>query len=66
MDSSTFSLETALNQLRETVEKMQMSSLNFDENIRLFREGTEIVKNCRKYLDESELMIRQLIDEEKK
>ena len=56
-----FSLEESLVSLRETIDNMQMSSLDFDENVRLFKEGTGLINDCRKYLDESELMINQLI-----
>lgn len=57
-----FSLEEKLTQIREILEKMQMSSLNFDENVKLFTNGTQMIKECRAYLDESELLIKRLID----
>jgi len=57
-----FSLEDKLQEIRDILEKMQVSSLNFDENVKLFTNGTQLIKECRSYLDESELLIKKLID----
>ena len=59
-----FSLEASLKEIREIVEKMQMSSMDFDENVRLFKAGSELINASRSYLDESELLIKKLIEGE--
>ena len=59
-----FSLEESLKEIREILEKMELSTMDFDENIKMFTRGTSLIKECRTYLDESELMIRKLIDSE--
>lgn len=61
-EKENFSLESNLKTIREIVDKMQLSNLDFDENVRLFTEGTEMIKACRDYLDESELLIKKLLD----
>jgi exodeoxyribonuclease VII small subunit len=57
-----FSLEERLQEIRGIVEKMQMSNLDFDANVKLFSRGTQLIKDCRKYLDDSELQIKKLIE----
>ncbi len=59
-----FSLEKKLKELRALVDKMQSGNLGFDENVSLFKEGTSVIKECRTYLDESELLIRKLVGDE--
>ena len=59
-----FSLENALDRLREIVGEMQDSEVNFDTNINLFREGSELIKNSREYLDNAELLIQKLIEKD--
>lgn len=59
-----FSMEEELRAIRATLEKMQASQLDFDQNIKLFTEGTARIKACRSYLDRAELMIKQLIEGE--
>lgn len=57
-----FSLEEKLREIRALLDKMQSGDQNFDENMRLFQEGTSAIKECREYLDGAELAIKQVID----
>lgn len=61
-EKTEFSLEQELKNLRGILDKMQMSNLDFDENIKLFTTGTEKIEACRDYLDRAEMMIKQLIE----
>lgn len=58
----SFSLEQKLSELRELVEKMNQGVSNFDSQVALFQKGTSLIEECRKYLDQSEMKIQQLID----
>jgi exodeoxyribonuclease VII small subunit len=60
--NETFSLEEKLKQIREILQKMQMGANDFDENIRLFTQGTVLIAECRKYLDTAEMSVKQLIN----
>lgn len=60
--SPDFSLEEELRAIRGILEKMQASQLDFDQNIKLFTEGTTRIQACRGYLDHAELLIKQLIE----
>ncbi|MEM1000721.1 MAG: exodeoxyribonuclease VII small subunit [Bacteroidota bacterium] len=56
-----FSLEAKLREVRLLLDKMQRGDQNFDENMRLFQQGTQTIQACRDYLDQAELSIRELI-----
>jgi exodeoxyribonuclease VII small subunit len=59
-----FSLEDALAEIRAIVDKMQQGVSDFDQQVALFEAGTKLIKDCRAYLNQSELQIQQLIDGE--
>jgi exodeoxyribonuclease VII small subunit len=56
-----FSLEEKLREIREILQKMQMGANDFDENIKLFTQGTAMIADCRKYLDTAEMSVKLLI-----
>jgi exodeoxyribonuclease VII small subunit len=62
-EEEKFSLEKKLKELRALVDKMQGGSQGFDENVEMFRNGTQLIRDCRAFLDESELLIRKLVEE---
>ena len=59
--AENFSLEEKLKEIREILQSMQVGVNDFDENIRLFTKGTELIGECRNYLDEAELSVKQLV-----
>ena len=64
MKETPFTLERNLKKIRDIIEKMQMGDLDFDENVALFKEGSETIAACKKYLDQSELLIKKLVEGE--
>lgn len=63
-EEKAFSLESSLQELRKILDDMQNGNLNFDENVALFTQGAGLIRECRAYLDRSELMIKKLIEGE--
>ncbi len=61
-ENEPFSLEDSLREIREILQKMQMGANDFDENIKLFTQGTALIADCRKYLDTAEMSVKQLIN----
>lgn len=57
-----FSLEEKLKEIREILQKMQVGANDFDENLKLFAQGTALIGECRKYLDTAEVSVKQLIN----
>lgn len=63
-ENSEFSLEEKLKEIRALLQKMQAGNQDFDANIKLFTQGTELIEACREYLDTAEMSIKKLIDTE--
>ena len=57
-----FSLEQKLRHIRDLLKQMQEGSLDFDENVKLFTQGTGLIEECRNYLDQAEMRVQQLIE----
>ena len=55
------SFEQALQRLEEIVKQMERGSLSLDESLRLFEEGTALVRSCGAQLDQAELKIVRLM-----
>ena len=59
-----FSLEKQLAEIRGIVEKMQQGTVDFDEQITMFKKGQTLIKNCQEFLNKAEMEIQQLVDGE--
>jgi exodeoxyribonuclease VII small subunit len=61
-EQQQFSLEDKLREIKEILQKMQLGGNDFDENIKLFTQGTALIAQCRGYLDTAEVSIKQLVE----
>lgn len=55
------SFETAMKRLEEIVRTMEHGELPLEESLKLFEEGTALVRTCTKQLDEAEMKIVKLM-----
>ena len=55
------SFETAMKRLEEIVRTMERGELPLEESLKLFEEGTALVRSCTKQLDEAEMKIVKLM-----
>lgn len=55
------SFEDALKRLEEIVRQMEQGSVSLEESLRLFEEGTALVRRCGTQLDEAELKVVRLM-----
>ena len=62
MGQEKFSLEDRITEVRKIIDQMQKGVSDFDQQVALFQAGSSMIKECREYLDASELQIKQLID----
>ena len=60
MDQSK-SFEEAMKRLEEIVRTMERGELPLEESLKLFEEGTALVRSCAKQLDEAEMKIVKLM-----
>jgi exodeoxyribonuclease VII small subunit len=56
--------EKSVSRLEEIVRALEGGSVGLDESLRLFEEGTAIVRVLEKTLEGAELRVRKLIDRE--
>lgn len=58
--------EEALNELEETVKKLESGETTLDESMELFEKGISLTRTCRKLLSDAQLKVTQLVGGEEK
>lgn len=58
-DNQTF--EASMARLEQIVRAMERGDVALEESLKLFQEGTKLVKNCQKLLDEAQLQIKKIM-----
>jgi exodeoxyribonuclease VII small subunit len=61
MNLQNNSFEANMQRLEQIVRAMERGDVALDESLKLFQEGTELVKNCAKMLDEAELQVQKVM-----
>lgn len=61
MNQQTMTFEASMQRLEQIVRAMERGDVALDESLKLFQEGTELVKNCAKMLDEAELQVKKVM-----
>ena len=59
MNQATF--EEDLKRLEQIVRAMERGEVALEESLKLFQEGTELVRNCQKLLDEAQLQVKKIM-----
>ena len=47
--------------LEQIVRAMERGDVALEESLKLFQEGTELVRNCQKLLDDAQLQIKKIM-----
>ena len=58
LNNKTF--EENMQRLEQIVRAMERGDVALDESLKLFEEGTELVRHCGKLLDEAELQVKKI------
>ena len=61
MNSENMTFEANMHRLEQIVRAMERGDVPLEESLKLFQEGTELVKNCSKMLDEAQLQVRKVM-----
>lgn len=61
MSKTKQSFEENMTRLEQIVRAMERGEAPLDESLKLFQEGTELVRSCAKLLDEAELQIKKVM-----
>ena len=59
--SKQATFEESMKRLEEIVSRMEQGSVTLEESLTLFEEGTGLVKQCSKQLDDAELKVVRLM-----
>ncbi len=59
MKEMTF--EAAMARLEQIVRAMERGDVALEESLKLFQEGTELVRNCSKLLEEARLQVNVIL-----
>lgn len=61
MNEKNMTFEASMQRLEQIVRTLERGDAQLDESLKLFQEGTELVRSCGKMLDEAELQIKKVM-----
>ena len=61
MNKNNRTFEENMQRLEQIVRAMERGDVALEESLKLFQEGTELVRNCGKLLDEAELQVKKIM-----
>ena len=64
MNQENQTFEASMARLEQIVRAMERGDVALDESLKLFQEGTELVRNCQKLLDDAQLQIKKIMASE--
>ena len=59
--SEKISFEKAMERLEQLVRALERGDAPLDESLKLFQEGTELVRTCGKMLDDAQIQVNKVI-----
>ena len=61
MSKQTMNFEAAMQRLEQIVRAMERGDVALEESLKLFQEGTELVRSCAKLLDDAQMQIQTVM-----
>ena len=61
MSKKSQTFEESMARLEQIVRAMEQGNVPLEESLKLFQEGTELVRSCSKLLDDAQLQIRKVM-----
>lgn len=61
MDRKKNTFEEDMQRLEQIVRAMERGDVPLDESLKLFQEGTELVRICSKLLDDAQLQVKKIM-----
>ena len=61
MDETSKSFEASLERLETIVRQLEQGNAPLEESLKLFQEGTELIRNCGKLLDDAQLQVKKIM-----
>ena len=61
MNQNNRTFEENMGRLEQIVRAMERGDVALEESLKLFQEGTELVRSCGKLLDDAELQVKKIM-----
>ena len=61
MNQNNNTFEANMQRLEQIVRAMERGDVPLDESLKLFQEGTELVRICSKLLDDAQLQVKKIM-----
>ena len=61
MNQQNKTFEQSMQRLEQIVRAMERGDVALEESLKLFQEGTELVRSCSKLLEEAELQVKKIM-----
>lgn len=61
MNKKNATFEESMARLEQIVRSLEQGNVPLEESLKLFREGTELVRSCGKLLDDAKLQIEKVM-----
>ena len=61
MNPENMTFEASMQRLEQIVRTMERGDAPLEESLKLFQEGTELVRSCGKLLEEAELHVKKIM-----
>lgn len=61
MNEQNQTFEASMQRLEQIVRAMERGDVALEESLKLFQEGTELVRSCGNLLDEAELQVKKVM-----
>ena len=61
MNQNNMTFEQSMQRLEQIVRAMERGDVALEESLKLFQEGTELVRNCNQLLDDAQLQVKKIM-----
>lgn len=61
MNQQNKTFEESMARLEQIVRAMERGDVALEESLKLFQEGTELVRSCQKLLDDAQLQVKKIM-----
>ena len=61
MSEKSMKFEASMERLEAIVRQLEQGNAPLDESLKLFQEGTELVRSCQKLLDDAQLQVKKIM-----
>ena len=61
MNQPNLTFEASMARLEQIVRAMERGDVALDESLKLFQEGTELVRTCGKLLDDAQMQVEKVV-----